>query len=62
MVDLAVLTRISYGLPPLETATTGIDAMVHAIEAYSSRHSNNNYFSKISPERHPLLSRSILRL
>jgi alcohol dehydrogenase class IV len=36
--DLAVLDpTLTLGLPPRVTAMTGIDAMVHAIEAYTSR-------------------------
>ena len=34
--DLALLdAELTLGLPPMITATTGIDAMVHAIEAYN---------------------------
>ncbi|PGH56237.1 alcohol dehydrogenase [Azospirillum palustre] len=40
--DLAVLdARLTLGLPPRVTAMTGIDAMVHAIEAYTTRHKKN---------------------
>ncbi len=40
--DLAVLdSRLTLGLPGAITAATGIDAMVHAIEAYTSRHKKN---------------------
>ncbi|MFL6709768.1 MAG: iron-containing alcohol dehydrogenase, partial [Massilia sp.] len=40
--DIAVLdASLTVGLPPLVTAATGIDAMVHAIEAYTSRHKKN---------------------
>ncbi|SIS67207.1 iron-containing alcohol dehydrogenase [Insolitispirillum peregrinum] len=36
--DIAVLdASLTTGLPPAVTAATGIDAMVHAIEAYTSR-------------------------
>uniref|UniRef100_UPI000A816298 iron-containing alcohol dehydrogenase n=1 Tax=Janthinobacterium sp. Ant5-2-1 TaxID=1755239 RepID=UPI000A816298 len=36
--DLAILdASLTLGLPPAVTAATGIDAMVHAIEAYTSR-------------------------
>ncbi|WP_454916003.1 iron-containing alcohol dehydrogenase [Xanthobacter sediminis] len=40
--DIAVLdASLTVGLPPAVTAATGIDAMVHAIEAYTSRHKKN---------------------
>ncbi len=43
MPDLALLdAQLTVGLPPMITATTGIDAMVHAIEAYTSRSQNHN--------------------
>ena len=40
--DIAVLdAELTYGLPPAVTAATGIDAMVHCIEAYTSRIEKN---------------------
>lgn len=40
--DVAVLdATLTMGLPPRVTAMTGIDAMVHAIEAYTTRHRKN---------------------
>ena len=40
--DLAVLdAELTYGLPRAVTAATGIDAMVHAIEAYTSKIEKN---------------------
>jgi alcohol dehydrogenase class IV len=40
--DVAVLdATLTLGLPARVTAMTGIDAMVHAIEAYTSRHRKN---------------------
>ena len=46
--DLALLDPdLTKGLPPHITAATGIDAMVHAIEAYASRSPNNNPMSKM---------------
>lgn len=54
--DIALLDPdLTLGLPPLVTAATGIDAMVHAIESYASKSANNNPLSKI-------LAREALRL
>ncbi|MBL4827789.1 MAG: iron-containing alcohol dehydrogenase [Spongiibacteraceae bacterium] len=40
--DLAILdAQLTVGLPSQITAATGIDAMVHAIEAYTSKHKKN---------------------
>jgi alcohol dehydrogenase class IV len=40
--DVAVLdSLLTLGLPPRVTAMTGVDAMVHAIEAYTTRHKKN---------------------
>jgi alcohol dehydrogenase class IV len=45
--DLAVLDpELTIGLPAGTTAATGIDAMVHAIEAYASASPNNNPMSR----------------
>ena len=45
--DIALLDAdLTLGLPPKITAATGVDAMVHAIEAYTSRSPNNNPISK----------------
>ena len=46
--DLAILDPdLTLGLPAGTTAATGIDAMVHAIEAYASSSKNNNPISKM---------------
>ncbi len=46
--DLALLdAELTLGLPAHITAATGIDAMVHAIEAYTSISANNNPISKM---------------
>jgi len=54
--DMAILdAELTLGLPAHITAATGVDAMVHAIEAYASKNANNNPVSK-------LLAREALRL
>ncbi|WP_191600360.1 iron-containing alcohol dehydrogenase [Marinomonas algicola] len=45
--DIALLdAELTLGLPALITAATGIDAMVHAIESYTSASANNNPVSR----------------
>ncbi len=60
--DLAVLdAALTLGLPPMVTAATGIDAMVHAIEAYTSKHKKNPLSDALAREALRLLSRNLIR-
>lgn len=54
--DWAVLdAELTLGLPPHVTAATGIDAMVHAIEAYTTRHRKNPLSDMLAREALRLL-------
>lgn len=59
--DIALLDpELTLGLPPHVTAATGIDAMVHAIEAFTSASPNNNPVSRVlAREALALLGRHI---
>lgn len=60
--DIAILDpALTLGLPPAVTAATGIDAMVHAIEAYTSRHRKNPMSDQFARSALALLSGSIVR-
>lgn len=59
--DLAVLdAELTLGLPPLVTAATGIDAMVHAIEAFTSKHKKNPMSDMLARQALSLLSRNLI--
>jgi len=61
--DVALLDpELTYGLPPHVTAATGIDAMVHAIEAYASASANNNALSRtLAVQALELMAPALLR-
>ncbi len=59
--DLAILdAELTRGLPRAATAATGIDAMVHAIEAYTSAHLKNPVSDMLAVKALALLSRNLL--
>ncbi|GJE61853.1 iron-containing alcohol dehydrogenase [Methylobacterium trifolii] len=58
--DWAVLDpELTLGLPAHVTAATGIDAMVHAIEAYTSRHKKNPISDGLARQALALLADNI---
>lgn len=59
--DLAILdAELTLGLPPLVTAATGIDAMVHAIEAFTSKHKKNPISDSLAVQALRLLSGNLM--
>ncbi|MEZ5920209.1 MAG: iron-containing alcohol dehydrogenase [Parvularculaceae bacterium] len=59
--DVALLDpALTYGLPRHVTAATGVDAMVHAIEAYTTRWKKNPISDALAREALTLLSSSIV--
>jgi alcohol dehydrogenase class IV len=59
--DIAILdANLTLDLPAHITAATGIDAMVHAIEAYTSAHKKNPYSNMLAKEALTLLSENIV--
>ncbi|MDB5951368.1 MAG: alcohol dehydrogenase [Massilia sp.] len=59
--DLAVLdAELTLGLPPIVTAATGIDAMVHAIEAFTSKHKKNPMSDMLARHALSLLSNNLI--
>ncbi len=55
--DIAILdAELTVGLPAHVTAATGIDAMVHAIEAFTSKHKKNIYSDLLAREALTLMA------
>lgn len=52
--------ELTVGLPTLHTAATGIDAMVHAIEAYTSKHKKNPLSDALAREALRLLGSNLI--
>lgn len=60
--DVALLdAELTLGLPPAATAMTGIDAMVHAIEAYTSRRLKNPVSDSLAVKALSLLAPAVPR-
>ncbi|MBI1892215.1 MAG: iron-containing alcohol dehydrogenase [Burkholderiales bacterium] len=59
--DLTVLdAELTVGLPPKITAATGIDAIVHAIEAYTTKHRKNPLSDMLARDALRLLTTNLL--
>jgi alcohol dehydrogenase class IV len=52
--------ELTVGLPQVHTAATGIDAMVHAIEAYTSKHKKNPLSDALAREALRLLGANLI--
>lgn len=60
--DVALLdAELTLGLPPQVTAATGIDAIVHAIEAFTTKHLKNPVADCLAKEALQLLSKNLHR-
>lgn len=58
--DFALLdAELTIGLPAQITAATGVDAMVHAIEAFTSKHKKNVYSDMLAHKALSLMSANI---
>lgn len=58
--DFAILdAKLTVGLPAQVTAATGVDAMVHAIEAYTSKSKKNVYSDMLARQALQMLSSNI---
>ena len=61
--DMAVLdAELTVGLPPAITAATGIDAMVHAIEAYTSKRLKNPLSDNLAVQALRLLMANLVKV
>ena len=59
--DVALLdAKLTVGLPAHVSASTGIDAMVHAIEAFTSAHKKNPYSDMLAKQALELLGANLL--
>jgi alcohol dehydrogenase class IV len=52
--------ELTVGLPAIHTAATGIDAMVHAIEAYTGKHKKNPVSDAFARDALRLLGRNLI--
>jgi alcohol dehydrogenase class IV len=52
--------ELTVGLPPVQTAATGIDAMVHAIEAFTGQHKKNMMSDVFAKEALRLMTANLI--